>query len=107
MRAVTVLALAVSAAGAFSAVAIPPAQSQPGDSGRVQSQVLLAQLPAATRALIDQFATTLTMPVQLVEARIPAVGCPQDGQTGLLDAPVLPTGLARFGRSSTAEQSEK
>ena len=90
MRAVTLLAFAMSAAGVISAGVIPSAQSQTGDSGPVQPQVLLARLPAATRAVIDQFATTLTAPVQFVEARIPAVGCPQDGQIGPLEALALP-----------------
>jgi hypothetical protein len=44
-------------------------------------------------ALIDKFSTTVSPPLsrkQLVSVLVPAIGCPQDGQVGPLDAPLLP-----------------
>jgi uncharacterized protein YecT (DUF1311 family) len=46
-----------------------------------------------TLALIDKFRTTLSAPLsqrRLVEADIPAIGCPLDGQAGPQDTPTLP-----------------
>jgi len=52
-------------------------------------------LPASTLALINKFRTTLapTTSAQLVEAELPAVGCPQGGQLGPQDAPTLPQSI--------------
>jgi hypothetical protein len=49
-------------------------------------------LSPAAAALMDKFLSTLTPPLsraQLVEAQVPAAGCPMDGQLGPQDAPKL------------------
>jgi hypothetical protein len=50
-------------------------------------------LHAPALALINKFLTTVTPPLsqkRLVAAMVPAVGCPQDGQAGPQEAPMLP-----------------
>jgi uncharacterized protein YecT (DUF1311 family) len=49
-----------------------------------------------TQSLIDKFTSTLSSPLsrtRLVEADVPAIGCPQDGQVGPQDAPMLPNSV--------------
>jgi hypothetical protein len=48
--------------------------------------------PAPNRALVDRFLATLgtSAPIALVEASVPSVGCPADGQLGPTPAPSLP-----------------
>jgi len=50
-------------------------------------------LSASTRSLIDRFEAAVAPSLsagRLVEAALPAVGCPQDGQMGPIPAPALP-----------------
>ncbi|MBZ0149676.1 MAG: hypothetical protein K8F62_19335 [Pseudorhodoplanes sp.] len=50
-------------------------------------------LKPAISALIEKFTATLTLSLSqrpLTEARVPAIGCPQDGQLGPKKAPKLP-----------------
>jgi hypothetical protein len=56
----------------------------------IQSQIVLARLPAPNHALINRFLATITPPERLVEAAIPTVGCPRSGQSGPENAPALP-----------------
>jgi hypothetical protein len=53
-------------------------------------------LPTSTLALVNKFRPTLASAAakaQLVEADVPTVGCPQDGQVGPQDAPALPQAI--------------
>jgi uncharacterized protein YecT (DUF1311 family) len=73
----------------------------------IGSAVADVSLRPETLAHINKFWTTLPPPLsqrRLVEADIPAVGCPSDGQVGPQDAPTLPKSVHVIVPEGTASK---